>query len=320
MLLKLSDRISECLVRAAELRERAKADSDPARRADFFDMELHWLRLVESYRFVEQMERFIQDGRSARTPSGEGLSQTGVLVVECPTTGKQFSTGILSDAVTFALLPQELTRSHCPHCNSEHPWRPKDAKLIGALPRSEWVEVARADAASRGTGSARDNTEALRPVVNRASLADILDVLVRTANQYADGGARAAFYIADADGTALHHVVGMPQAYARHVDGFSIGPESLACGLAAATGQPIITRDVTEEPLWTPWLWLAKEFDYRACWSFPIGTSAGKVLGTFAMYYKEPREATQRDLDVAATLTRAAALIIDGPHPAVQLQ
>jgi two-component system CheB/CheR fusion protein len=110
----------------------------------------------------------------------------------------------------------------------------------------------------------------------------------------------------------------MPQAYAKHVDGFPIGLQSLACGLAAATGRPIITRDVFEEPRWKPWLWLAKEFDYRACWSFPVETSAGKMLGSFAMYYKEPREATQRDLDVAATLARAASLIMNGPHPVVQ--
>jgi hypothetical protein len=65
----------------------------------------------------------------------------------------------------------------------------------------------------------------------------------------------------------------MPQAYAQHVNGFRIGPQSLACGLAAGTGQPIITRDVIEEPLWKPWLWLAEEFEYRACWSFPVESS-----------------------------------------------
>jgi GAF domain-containing protein len=104
----------------------------------------------------------------------------------------------------------------------------------------------------------------------------------------------------------------MPRAYARYVDGFVIGPQSLACGLTAWTRRPIITRDVTKEPRWKPWLWLAKEFDCRACWSFPVENSAGKVLGTFAMYYKEPRHATQRDLDVAANLTSAAASILIG--------
>jgi two-component system CheB/CheR fusion protein len=102
----------------------------------------------------------------------------------------------------------------------------------------------------------------------------------------------------------------MAQAYARCVDGFAISGQSLACGLAAFTRQPIITPDVFAEPRWKPWLWLAKEFNYRACWSLPIETSAGKVVGTFAMYYKDPTEATPPDLDLASTLTRTASTII----------
>jgi len=145
---------------------------------------------------------------------------------------------------------------------------------------------------------------------NGASLADLLEVLVHSAIDLSGGKARAAFYRANANGSQLHHITGMPQAYARHVDGFVISGQSLACGLAAFTRQPIITPDVIAEPRWKPWLWLAKEFDYRACWSFPIETSAAKLVGTFAMYYKEPTAATPRDLDLASTLTRSAATII----------
>lgn len=148
------------------------------------------------------------------------------------------------------------------------------------------------------------------PAANGASLADLLEVLVCTAIEHAGGNARAAFYVADPAGLQLHHVVGMPDAYARYVDGFAIGTQSLACGLAAATGQPVITPDVSKEPRWQPWLWLAKDFDYRACWSFPVAISSGEVLGSFAMYYKEPREATVRDLELGSALTRTAATTI----------
>lgn len=145
---------------------------------------------------------------------------------------------------------------------------------------------------------------------DRSSLADLLDVLVATVIEQTEGKARAAFYLADGNRTELRHIIGMPPAYARYVDGFAISPQSLACGLAAATGHPVITPDVTEEPRWRQWLWLAEQFDYRACWSFPVSTSSGKIMGTFAMYYQEPREATPRDLDLAAVLTRTAATII----------
>ena len=94
MLLKLSDQISECLAHAAEARERAKAATGADQKAHFLDMELRWLRLVESYRFVEQASRFLKDSHLARLPSRETLPQTGVLVVTCPTIGKDFSTGI----------------------------------------------------------------------------------------------------------------------------------------------------------------------------------------------------------------------------------
>jgi GAF domain-containing protein len=58
--------------------------------------------------------------------------------------------------------------------------------------------------------------------------------------------------------------------------------------VAVATRQPVITRDVAEEPVWKPWLWLAEQFNYRACWSFPV-TRLGKAVGSFAMYYETSR-------------------------------
>jgi GAF domain-containing protein len=116
--------------------------------------------------------------------------------------------------------------------------------------------------------------------------------------------------LADNAGVELRHIIGMPPAHAQRVDGFAISKQSLACGLAAATGQSVITPDVSKEPRWEQWLWLANKFDYRACGSFPVAVSSGKVLGSFAMYYKEPRGATPRDLDLISVLTRTAATII----------
>jgi hypothetical protein len=156
-----------------------------------------------------------------------------------------------------------------------------------------------------------DNKPIQQPYVQGAApVADLLEVLVRATMEYTHGEARAAFYLADADHRVLHHVTGMPAAYARYVDGFVIGSESLACGLCAATNQPILTPDVVEEPRWRPWLWLPKQFDYRACWSFPVQTPSGKILGSFAMYYRKPTKATSRELDLAAAVTRTAAGII----------
>jgi PAS domain S-box-containing protein len=71
-----------------------------------------------------------------------------------------------------------------------------------------------------------------------------------------------------------------------------------------------LTRDVFEEPLWKPWVHLAKEYDFRGCWSFPIETRDGKPLGTFAQYFTTAREAGPHDLALADVVTQAAAIII----------
>ncbi len=156
----------------------------------------------------------------------------------------------------------------------------------------------------------RGQREALEAVLNGTPLEASLGALVRTATDQLGAGTRAAFYLADGDGTALHHVVGMPADYAEAVDGFKIGPDSLACGRATATVEPVLTTDVQADPRWEPWRWMAERFGYRGCWSFPVHTSAGKFVGTFAVYSPQPREATPRDLEFASVLTRTAAIII----------
>jgi len=179
MLLNLSEKIKECLTRAADARERANAALDPSRKADLLDVELHWLRLVESYRFVEQVDRFLEDSSVARTGSTEKLPEMGVLAVTCPTTGKDFSTGILTDAASFARLSQELMLSRCPHCHLDHSWWTKDAKLVPALPPSARIEFAPAEAIK--TGAQRGQKEPPGRVVDSTSLSASLGVLVRTA-------------------------------------------------------------------------------------------------------------------------------------------
>jgi len=152
--------------------------------------------------------------------------------------------------------------------------------------------------------------EAFQSAMNGAPLEASLGVLVRAAVEQSGSERRCAFYIADEAGRCLRHVVGMPAAYAARVDGFAISPESLACGLAVATGEPVITPDVLDEPRWRPWIALAQDFHYRGCWSFPVETATGRLVGSFAMYFVEPRHPSPRDRQLAATLSHTAAIII----------
>ncbi|MHC2108937.1 PAS domain S-box protein [Methylobacterium sp. CM6246] len=161
--------------------------------------------------------------------------------------------------------------------------------------------------------------EAFQTAMDGAPLAESLGILVETARSQSGGSFRSAFYLTDPGGTGLQHVIGMPEPYALAAGGIKIGPDSLACGLAVFTGQPVITVDARKDPLWQPWLWLAEEHGFRAVWSFPIETVAGRVVGTFVVYFREPREATPRDHEFATALTRTAAIIISQHQQAADL-
>lgn len=54
----------------------------------------------------------------------------GVLMVACPVTGKEFSTGISTDEETYSILPNIATKATCPYCGQVHRWWPKEGRLL----------------------------------------------------------------------------------------------------------------------------------------------------------------------------------------------
>jgi hypothetical protein len=75
MLLRVSDQIRECLEHAAEAAANARREADPERKAAFLDMERRWTLLVESFRLAEQVERFIEDGKTRRSAAALSVVQ-----------------------------------------------------------------------------------------------------------------------------------------------------------------------------------------------------------------------------------------------------
>ena len=152
--------------------------------------------------------------------------------------------------------------------------------------------------------------ESFRSAINGAPLEQSLNILISNAIEQVDGTSKCAFYVANKEGTELHHVAGMPDGAAHRVDRIKIGEDAPACGRAVHLAEPVITVDVREEPRWKPWLWLAEEEGYRSCWSFPVESPPGKPIGTFAIYFQEPRSPKPSDLSFANSLVSTASIII----------
>jgi diguanylate cyclase (GGDEF)-like protein/PAS domain S-box-containing protein len=81
----------------------------------------------------------------------------------------------------------------------------------------------------------------------------------------------------------------MPEAVSLALDGLKIGPVCGSCGTAAWRGESVLVTDIATDPLWADYKALVLPLGLRACWSSPIKGGDGKVRGTFAFYYREPR-------------------------------
>jgi PAS domain S-box-containing protein len=148
----------------------------------------------------------------------------------------------------------------------------------------------------------------LEMVVRGDPLADILDSLCRLVEAQSSGVLAS---IALLDGDRLRHCAApsLPKAYTDAINGAAIGPSGGSCGTAAYRGEPVIVEDIATDPLWADYRDLALSHSLRACWSVPV-SSQGKVIATFAMYYRKPRRPTQHDRQIIDQITHLAGVAI----------
>ena len=113
------------------------------------------------------------------------------------------------------------------------------------------------------------------------------------------------------DGNKLRHgaAPSLPEGYNRLVDGLVIGPGAGSCGTAAFTRTQVIVSDIATDPLWANYRDIALEYDLHACWSTPIVTQ-GKLLGTFAIYYRTARRPTESELRLIGIWANLVGLAI----------
>jgi PAS domain S-box-containing protein len=163
----------------------------------------------------------------------------------------------------------------------------------------------------------RDQIEAERQVLAKLSasvpLSDVLEELVCAAESRSDAGMIASILFLDKEGRRLLHGAAphLPTAYNQAINGVEIGPNVGSCGRAAFLGEPVLVADISTDPCWTAFRQLALGHGLRACSSLPIKAADGRVLGTFAVYYREVRLPSRRDLEALALVTHIAALAIE---------
>jgi NO-binding membrane sensor protein with MHYT domain/signal transduction histidine kinase len=224
-----------------------------------------------------------------------------------------------------ALVKQTIERASQDGKNFEHEYR-----LLMPDSSVKYVRVV-AHALSDESGSVEfvgavmDVTERRRAVALRdgesrilemtardARLEDTLETLVHVVEaQFA--GLLCSVLLLDEDGEHVRHgaAPNLPKAYSEAIDGLSIGPKAGSCGTAMYRREPVVVIDILQDPLWEDYRDVAGRYGLRACWSTPILSHSGKALGSFAMYYREPRNPSPAETSALEMATHLAGIAIE---------
>src|SRR5262249_24365021 len=151
----------------------------------------------------------------------------------------------------------------------------------------------------------------LELIAQGEALPHILEALCRVVEEQSSDMLGSCLVL-DANGTHLRHGAAprLPKSYLEAIDGVAIGPTGGSCHTAAYRAAPVVVSDIAVDPRWAAYRHLPLAHGLRACWSAPIMSSEGQVLGTFAMYYREPRSPRPQDLEILEQIAAVAAVAI----------
>ena len=153
----------------------------------------------------------------------------------------------------------------------------------------------------------------LEMIASGASLAEVLNNLCAAIDANASG-AISTVMLMDPNGKHLWPGAGphFPAELKPAISPWQIGPGRGSCGTAAFLKQRVIIPDVTSDPRWPDdYRDLAVSHGLRASWSEPLISKDGAVLGTFAMYYAEPRIPNAGDLALIEAAGHIALIAIE---------
>jgi diguanylate cyclase (GGDEF)-like protein/PAS domain S-box-containing protein len=187
------------------------------------------------------------------------------------------------------------------------PLRDDRNEIIGVMGISRDItERRQSDALREG------QAKILEMIATSDPLDAVLDRLTRLVESQLTG-IFGSVLLLDKDGARLRHgaAPSLPDSYTRAIDGLQVGPKAGSCGAAVYRREAVVVANVMSDPLWTDHWELAVAHGLRSCWSTPILSHHGVVLGTFAMYSTTVREPTESETRIVDAATRIAGIAIE---------
>ncbi len=174
---------------------------------------------------------------------------------------------------------------------------------------------------SRRKAAEERESQNLQLIVEGAPCAAILEAIVRSV-EAGHPGMRCSVMLADETGTRLRlqAAPSLPEYVRKALDGTPISPDIGICGVATFGGKRVICADVLADSRLEPFHKLAEKARLLACWSEPVVSGAGQVLGAFACYRREIHTPDQQEIQAITAAARLAALTIEREERKLALQ
>jgi PAS domain S-box-containing protein len=186
------------------------------------------------------------------------------------------------------------------------PLRNSSGEIVAALGITRDISERKKNAALLS-----DQMRVLEMIAQGAPLHATLDALLRAIETQA-ADMFCSILLLDIDGLHIRHGAAprLPEEYSRQIDGTAIGEGAGSCGTAAFRAASVVVEDIAVDPLWEDYRDLALPHGLRACWSVPIFDAQRKVLGTFAVYFHEPRRPSEHHVRLVEIASHTAAIAI----------
>lgn len=256
---------------------------------------------------------FCQHVVAAREPLIVADARTHPLLYDNPAIAELHTIAYLG--VPLMLTTGETLGSFCVIDTQPRAWTQQDLATIQDLAAATMTEIElRRDILQRKQIERllAGQTRILEQIAQGVALETTLSAITALLEQ-ALSGARCSILVLDPASRQLRHGAAprLPDSFWRASDGIVIGPDAGSCGAAAYRGETIIVTDIAHDPLWRSARELALAHGLRACWSTPILSSVRTTLGTFAVYYQEPRAPGQWELELARDVAHLAGIAIE---------
>src|SRR6195256_5270009 len=160
--------------------------------------------------------------------------------------------------------------------------------------------------------ASEDILEILRMILAGASLKEVLASVVRVVESHREG-MLCSVWLLDQDRVHMRAIAAptLPESYVAALDGFVVGPQGGSCGAAVNQRKPVFVSDVLTDPILEQVRDIIAAQGIRACWSAPIISHQGEILGTFAFYFRSVRSPSTRDIHLIENATSIAGIAIE---------